>query len=282
MSRLRPYYHNVVSITKMEIQSLQQNDLQFLARLQPIDWVDIMPHHQFYLQSRFCCPVKVMFENEIAGIGTAIQHNEIAWLAHIIVAPEYRNKGLGKLITEYLVQHAYAQKCETIYLIATELGAPVYEKIGFQTECEYVGFKDGKVEEVNQESLNVVAYAENYKQQVVNMDRSISGENRFFRIEQHLRDGFLYVKNGRVKGYYLPGFGEGLVNATSAEAGVALLKLRLSKNNNVRFPMVNKAAFDFFKTNNYTQYIAQKRMILGEPRTWQPENLYSRTGGQVG
>src|SRR5688572_32638579 len=36
------------------------------------------------------------------------------------------------------------QQCETIYLIATELGAPVYEKCGFETETEYLYFKDLK------------------------------------------------------------------------------------------------------------------------------------------
>jgi GNAT superfamily N-acetyltransferase len=266
----------------MEIQALTHADLKFLPDLQPADWPDITPHHKLYLQSSFCFPIKVVMQNEPVGVGVTIIHNDVAWLAHIIVHPEYRNKGLGQLITQTLVEKAKAENCETIYLIATELGAPVYRKIGFVTETEYLGFKDGKIEPGWIQNNNVVPLKEKHKQQVFDMDRIATGENRTFRLESYLEGAFVYEVNDRVEGYYLPAFGEGLVIANNAMAGLQLTKFRLENNNNVRCPIDNVAAVQFFRQNNYKEYLNQKRMRLGKERVWQPANLYSRTGGQIG
>ena len=209
-------------------------------------------------------------------------HNDVAWLAHIIVHPEFRNKGLGKLITQTLVDRAKTENCSTVYLIATELGAPVYEEVGFVTEAEYLGFKDGNIEQGTGHSANVVLLEEKHMQQVYDMDGTVTGENRTFRLESNLAGAFVYEVNDKVEGYYLPEFGEGLVVAINASAGISLMKVRLQKSNNVRFPSSNQPLLRFLRQNNYIQYLGQKRMRLGKERLWQPANLYSRTGGQVG
>ena len=65
----------------------------------------------------------------------------MVWLAHINVQPGNRNHGLGKLITQFLVDEAQAKNCDTIYLIATDLCEPVYKKVGFETETDYLFLK---------------------------------------------------------------------------------------------------------------------------------------------
>ena len=125
----------------MEIQDLKQSEVGLLIDLQPQGWRDISPIFDFYSKSAFCFPVKATIDNKIVGIGTTVIHNDIAWLAHIIVHHDNRNKGIGQLITQTLVDSSKAKKCHTIYLIATDLGAPVYEKIGFETETEYLFFR---------------------------------------------------------------------------------------------------------------------------------------------
>jgi len=266
----------------MEIEALDETDLKFLPELQPPDWPDITPAHRLYLQSSFCFPVKVRLQNRLAGVGVTIVHNEVAWLAHIIVRNEFRNKGLGSFITQTLVERAKAEKCETVYLIATELGAPVYKKAGFVTEGEYLGFKDGNIGPIVVADNNIICLQDRHREQVFAIDRDVSGENRAFRIECYFGGAVVYETNDIIEGYYLPAFGEGLVVANNADAGIALTKLRLLKNNNLRCPTDNEALIRFLRQNNYTEYLRQKRMRLGKPRNWQPQNLYSRTGGQVG
>lgn len=120
----------------MRVQPLNHNDLNSLPGLQPDGWQDITPSFEFYTRSSFCFPLKIISDDKIVGIGTTIIHHDVAWLAHIIVQKDYRKKGIGQLITERLVDSLKPMNCETIYLLATDLGAPVYEKAGFETETE--------------------------------------------------------------------------------------------------------------------------------------------------
>lgn len=175
----------------MKIQALELNDLNLITELQPSDWQNIMPTIEFYIASNFCFPIKVVNNGKIVGIGTAIVRDDIAWLAHIIVHPEYRNQGIGGLITTFLVESLKSKKCRTIYLIATALGEPVYRKIGFETETEYLLFKDVKITEPV--SDKITQFSENFKKQVIDLDFKVSKENRALQLEEHLSGGFLYL-----------------------------------------------------------------------------------------
>jgi len=85
---------------KVDIQTLEHKEIVLLTDLQPPEWQDIVPTFDYYTKAAFCFPIKVTIDNKIVGIGTTIIHNDIAWLAHIIVHPDKRNKGIGQLITQ--------------------------------------------------------------------------------------------------------------------------------------------------------------------------------------
>ncbi len=126
----------------MEITALKPQEAPLLGTLQPPDWSDILQKFEFYTGSDFCFPIKAAQDGSIAGVGTALVHQDVAWLAHIIVHPAYRNRGIGTTITQKLLAIARDRKCETIYLCATKLGARVYKKLGFETETEYLFFRN--------------------------------------------------------------------------------------------------------------------------------------------
>lgn len=266
----------------MEIQPLEHHDLNLITDLQPSDWQNIMPTIDFYTTSNFCFPIKVTIDKKIVGMGTAIIHNDIAWLAHIIVHPEHRNQGIGKLITTALVESLQPKNCNTIYLIATDLGEPIYRKVGFETETEYLFFKDIKVTEPFLISNNIVPFSDNFKNQIINLDCEVSSETRVFQFEKHLSNGFVYVKDNRVEGFYLPTFGEGLIIAITSSAGQELMKFRLTTRENAVFPIANICATEFMHQNHFKEFKTAKRMRLGKKRIWQPTNIYNRIGGNLG
>ena len=114
----------------MTIETLNKNDVSLLNELEPAGWGSILPAHEFYTSNTdFCFPIRINNDTKIVGIGTAVIHNDVAWLAHIIVHAENRNQGIGRLITQSLVNNSQAKNCDTIYLIATDLGAPVTPKL---------------------------------------------------------------------------------------------------------------------------------------------------------
>lgn len=266
----------------MDIQKLEHSDTPFLSDLLPIGWEGAIPTIDYYTKTSFCFPIKVSIDSKIVGIGTTIIHNETAWLAHIIVHPDYRNQGVGKIITQTLVEHSYSKSCETIYLLATELGEAVYKKIGFETETKYLVFEREGTNESSIDSENIIASNSNFKNQILNLDKLVSGEDRILLLKQHLSNGFLFLQDNEVNGFYLPSLGDGLIIATTVLAGQELMKLRLKSKNFASLPIDNLRATEFLKQNNFKEVRTQKRMRLGKKRHWQPTNIYNRIGGNLG
>ena len=125
----------------MNIEPLTKKDLDQLAPLQPQGWSDIKPALQFYLANPFCHAVKIGTSKRVTGIGSGIVFGRTAWLAHIIVDPEFRGKGLAHKIVSHLLEKLTALQCESVSLIATDMGYPVYEKAGFKKQTDYVFLK---------------------------------------------------------------------------------------------------------------------------------------------
>jgi N-acetylglutamate synthase-like GNAT family acetyltransferase len=261
---------------------MKREDISGIIDLQPNGWEELIPIFDFYTNSAFCFPLKAIIDNKIIGIGTTIIHDDIAWLAHIIVHPDYRNKGIGKLITQTLVDSLDMKKCQTIYLIATDLGTPVYKKLGFETETNYLFFKDLKNKSSWVPSDNISLYTDDLKVQIAKIDQKISGERRMFHLEAHLRNSYVFKKYNIVEGYYLPSFGEGLIIANTSSSGIELLKFHLLKNEKAAFPSDNLIASEFMDQNNYKAYKKVKRMRLGKKRTVLLSNIYNRIGGSLG
>ena len=270
------------NLFNMGIQTLKHNDIHALTGLTPEGWQNIVPIFDFYTKSNFCFPIKAVYDNKIVGIGTTIIHNDTAWLAHIIVHPDKRNQGIGQLITQTLIDSVKTKSCDTIHLIATDLGAPLYQKLGFVTETEYLFFKDIKPDQSWTTSKNIIPFAENFRKQVQSLDHQVSLENRMLHVEQHLKNGFIYLQDNKVEGYYLPTFGEGLIVANTATSGLELIKLRLKSKENASFPVDNLSAAAFFHQHNFKEFKTAKRMRLGQKKNWQPTKIYNRIGGHLG
>ena len=266
----------------MILQPILLSDIDHLKEIQPPEWEDIKPHIKYYINSPHCEPIKIISGNKVAGIGTTLKHRNTAWLAHIIVHPEFRNRGLGKMITDELVKSVDKRKFKTIYLIATELGYPVYLRSGFELEAEYVDFD--LIPEKNNFKIsgNIITFEDKYKTEILELDFLTTGEYRETRLTEHFQNCFVFLSKGKVSGAYFPKLGEGLIIADSEEAGVELMKFRLQEKNNAVFPKDNKAAFEFCSRANFKFDRYQKRMRLGKKRIWHPENLFNRVSGQIG
>jgi GNAT superfamily N-acetyltransferase len=266
----------------LNTEPLLHSDLIHIPSLQPEGWYNIQPIHAFYTSVDFCFPLKLMIDGRMAGIGTGIVHGDVAWLGHIIVHPDFRNRGLGGIITKALVEQMHAKNCKTIYLIATELGEPVYKKIGFETETEYVFFKD-LVKNIDwNPSAEVIPYNPSHKDQIIEIDRFVSGENRMVHLERFLSNGFVHMTDDIVNGFYLPDFGDGVILATKLNAGLDLMRLRLAAKDNASFPIDNVDALRFMRDNNFQEFRKAKRMRLGPERELNLQFVYNRIGGNVG
>ena len=248
----------------MQIEEFTINDLHILKELQPPAWSDISNPHTFYLSSNYCNTLKLVEGNSIIGIGTYIKHEEVAWLAHIIIHPEWRNKGLGKLITQALVDHL--KEYPTIYLMATDLGEPVYKKLGFEIETEQLFFKDLELNFPESEFENIIPYNVKFQDEILAIDQMASGENRKTHLLEFINESFVYFKDGCLEGFYMPQFSEGLIIAKKNVAGLALMKKRLNTHTEAIISIDNLFAINFIKNLGFKEFRRAKRMRLGEKR----------------
>lgn len=259
-----------------------ENDLQFIPQLQPPDWIDVTPVYRNYLQADFCNPMTIELEGKVAGVGNTILHKDSVWLSHIIVNPNIRNKGIGTHLTQALID-SVKDHYDTILLIATPLGEFVYNKLHFETENEYIVFKREETQSNFAVSENIIPYQDTFKEQLLTLDQMISAEDREVSLSKHLPASSVYITNGIVEGYFIPGIGEGTIVANTPVAGIELMKLKFnSPVDKGILPAENKAGIEFLQQHGFKEIAKIKRMRLGKPISWQPDKIYNRVGGFLG
>ncbi len=257
-------------------------DIDSLKSLQPEGWSDIRPYHYYFTGSSFCETFKISENNLIAAIGTVIRHRDTAWLAHIIVHPDFRGGGLGRMMAETLVNSLDSTVYKTIYLDATEMGFPLYLKLGFETEAEYSHLSGSFVDLPLLQPDRVIPYHPQFRNQLVDLDYRTSGESRERVLTDHLNSALLYVRNGRVHGAYFRSLFDKFILADDAEAGTELMKLRMREKDTASMPSPNSNSVNFLLQNGYRLMRISRRMFLGEKRPWKTGNIYNRVSGGLG
>lgn len=265
---------------KLELAPIGKADLDSLKVFQPADWPDITKAYAFYTGSSYCRPVKLLEDGEIRAIGCAISHGKTAWLAQIIVEEPSRNRGLGSRMTQSLID-LVKNEVKSISLVATDLGAPVYTKLGFRPETEYSFWRRSEPLDSNPVP-EVDDYKPSFLGAILELDRKASDEDRSLIIQDHLANARVICTKSELYAYYLPTLGEGLIISRDEVAGQELMRLRLSVRARHVVPEGNTRAINFLLENGFEPYRKAVRMVLGEPVHFKPEWIYSRIGGNLG
>ena len=264
----------------MQIQSIINSDIEEIKKFQPEDWSDIIPIFKYYIQNPFCNPIKFILDNKIVGIGSSIKFKNSAWLAHIIVDQEFRGQGIGYKIVNHLINKLYDDKIQTISLIATKIGEPLYYKVGFKDVNEYSVLKNDTILKSFNKASNIIPFEGKYLTSILALDKKISGEDRNNLLKNHIQNSLLYLnENNDLTGYYLPSLEEGTILANDVKSGIELLKVKILTNNKITIPIECNEAILFLKENKFIEIKKIKRMAIGESLLWHPENIFSRIAG---
>ena len=266
----------------MIFQAITFSDLDTVKNLQPPDWPDIIPYIKLYIESPNCWPIKVISGNELLGIGAAIFNEDTAWLAHIIVNEKYRKQGIGSAIVAELMHSVVLKNIPTQLLIATAIGQPVYEKAGFLKVTDYLFFKREKPWIEKNSVFEIKNYLIKYKQQILELDKYVTTENRRWLLEMHLNSAKLIIVDNQLWAYYLPTLGEGPIISQTEEAGLDLMRLKYEGIDKAVLPLENTTGIIFLLENGFVQVSKGARMIFGKEIQWKPEMIYSRIGGNFG
>jgi len=267
----------------MKFNPVCPGDLDRIRFLQPEGWPDITTDFDAYIRYDFCFPVKAVLDGRIAGVGAAISYKTTGWLAHIIVDPEYRNRGIGSAITSELIRILEEEGKKTLLLIASDLGYPVYLRAGFRVVSEYTYLKRESPWRVLIPSPQIISYEPGHLDSVLDLDRKITGEDRSALIARCLAGSQVYTGKGDLQGCYLPAAGEGSILALTETAGIELMKVKYDRADKAVLPSQNRPGVEFLKSNGFNNSgIRGIRMVRGENVPWTPEKIFSRIGGNVG
>jgi GNAT superfamily N-acetyltransferase len=267
----------------LKIRQLSQSEIPQLQNFPPEDWnLDLPALLSFHFGRSYFYPIVAETDNKIVGCGNGYLHGKIGWLGNIIVIPDYRRQGIGKALTQYLVEYLKTQGCTTQLLIASAMGESVYRNLGFKTSSSYTFYKRespvppqiiSNVREIRQEDIPMIK----------KLDLEISGEDRFTFIERFVLTAWVHMTSGHITGVYFPDFGNGLIIAKNEEAGSNLMKLRLNEGRtSAIIPSANEAAKKFLLSENFREYRVAPRMVFGNEVPWQPTKIYNRGSGYCG
>ncbi|EEK51494.1 GNAT family N-acetyltransferase [Bacillus cereus ATCC 10876] len=118
-------------------------------------------------------------EELIASAAIILYGEKLASIGMVIVHPDYKGRGIGKIITEACVKSVSAHT--PIMLIATDEGKPLYEKLGFRAVsyvskyiCNSYNAKDYCVRNEDY----VMNYEEGDLEKIIKIDEYAFGTNR--------------------------------------------------------------------------------------------------------
>jgi GNAT superfamily N-acetyltransferase len=267
----------------IKIRRLLKSEIHLLQDFPPEDWkLDLPALLSFHFDQSYFYPIVAETENKIVGCGNAYCHGKIGWLGNIIVIPDYRKQGIGKALTNHLMEYLMRNGCKTQLLIATEMGENVYRSLGFKTCSTYTFYKQDppfSTRELTGVRKAVPADIPDIKK----LDKKISGEDRFTFIERFVLTAWVHETSGHIGGVYFPDFGNGLIIAEDKTAGLNLMKLRLSEGRtSAIIPSANETAKEFLLSENFLEYRAAPRMVFGNDIPWQPTMIYNRGSGYCG
>ena len=267
----------------MQFEKVTPKDFDQIADLQPEGWSDISDEFRFFHQNSFCNPIKMIVDNKIVGVANTITFKNTAWLAHIIVGRKYRNKGFGFQIVKHLLSDLNSKSINSVSLIASPFGEPLYRKFGFRTVSDYIYLERKESWIEKKISDRIKPYEVTFYHDIILMDKEASGEEREPLLMQFIESSFVYIENDEIRGFYIPLMGEGLIIATTTEAGIELMNMKYATVDKAVIPESNQIGLAFLKQNGFCQSETRgKRMILGKEIDWQPTNIFSRINGDYG
>jgi ribosomal protein S18 acetylase RimI-like enzyme len=101
----------------------------------PVDWIEWFEQRGRALGSATWTHWLGLLDGEPVATTTLFEHAGLAGIHNVGTLPSARGRGIASALTLGALHAAQARDLKQVVLHATELGQPVYERLGFQTIC---------------------------------------------------------------------------------------------------------------------------------------------------
>ena len=211
---------------------------------------------------------------EAAGAVCCVSFGATGWIGALGVAPEARRHGLGRALTEAAVGRLRERGAGTVLLFATDMGRPLYERLGFVAEGAATAWR-GTAGAVAG-TLAVRRLREDDRDAVGALDHIATGEDRSNLFEAlHPLSGVAVDRGGAAVGWAAKApYGAGIaICAADEEAGATLMAAAAGgpAPATLVVPDANATANANLRRWGFRAANAGERMRLGPPVAWRPE-----------
>jgi GNAT superfamily N-acetyltransferase len=222
-------------------------------------------------------------EGRVAATAVATRYANTGWIGHVFTRLDARGQGLGTRMTSVALDVLRRAGCPTILLAATDLGRPIYERMGFQVESHY--------HEMRGTALPRTAALAPYRPLLPSdraalaaLDDQVSGDDRGSTLTRFQDFAWGLFWNGTLAGsaVSLPWGGAWaalLPEATKAEADAFVRLLRTAGSIGPEVvlypPDENRLALDLLRDSGFEHLRTVPRMVLGKRSNWQPSALWN-------
>lgn len=225
-----------------------------------------------------------------AGTTTTCLFGDVGWIAMVLVEETLRSRGIGTALLRQALDFLEGQGAASIWLDATPLGRPLYEKLGFGMEGTLLRLEGIAPPGIAISEVRPVS-PENWSD-LFDLDRAVYGydRSRLLRWLTGHETAFGVAREGRLLGFSLarPGARAWKIGPLLAfgEAGEWLLKNAFHRLAGekvfVDVPEQNLTAIQEARAAGLTVQRPLFRMCRGRKVPWDARNLWSSFGPEKG
>jgi ribosomal protein S18 acetylase RimI-like enzyme len=278
----------------LHIRTLTRDDLDLAMRLkESAAWNQTEADWRRFLEMEPTGCFVADWDGLLVGTTVTCIFGQVAWIAMVLVDPEFRGRGIGKALMSHALGFLDDSGASTVRLDATPLGEPLYKRLGFVVEYGLARFEGtpqagaaphGKVDHIQSQDYPLLFQMD---QLVTGADRKKFLSRLFVEQSEHIRvvrsaetiAGFLACRHGTRAwqvGPCLAGRGIGsvlLADALSRFVGTLVY---------VDIPGQNDAAVHLAERSGLTVQRLLTRMRRGPLVAERTDHIWASSGPELG
>lgn len=225
-----------------------------------------------------CVLVAVGRLRRIVGGACCASFGETGWIGALGVLPRARGRGTGTALTDACVEWLRQQGATTVLLHATDLGRPVYERVGFVAEGRSRAWRGGPQHVRLPPGIRPLRAED--RPAIRRLDQAVTGERRDAVLDAIAPlTGLAVDRDGDLAAYLLTSpWGAGpAVLAGDREAGLQLLSAARGATQGptiLTLPDDNEPGVRALEGWGFRAVNHAERMRLGPELPWRPDGLY--------
>ncbi|MDX2249160.1 MAG: GNAT family N-acetyltransferase [Bacteroidia bacterium] len=159
-------------------------------------WNQVEADWELFLKSSPAGCFVAEYENTVIGTATSVNYSErFSWISMVLVDPRFRGQGIARRLMELAIESVKTRG--VVRLDASEMGRPLYEKMGFEVECQVVRMLRQPGPLAAHFSEGIMPVSEEIFATICEKDQPIFGAERRFVLDnfRHREEGNSFYKN---------------------------------------------------------------------------------------